>query len=59
MNCAQVARCVGVTAQTVRRWESGDFRPRRAAFARLIRALELPELQQSMSGDRPFAGAAS
>lgn len=48
MNCAQVARCVGVTAQTVRRWESGDFRPRHATLARLVRVLELPELQQMM-----------
>lgn len=57
MNCAQVARCVGVTAQTVRRWESGDFRPRRAVVARLIRALQLPELQELTTRDMPFSAA--
>jgi transcriptional regulator with XRE-family HTH domain len=44
LNCAEVGRCVGVTGQTVRRWESGDFRPRPATLERLARALALPQL---------------
>jgi transcriptional regulator with XRE-family HTH domain len=42
---AQVARCVGVTAQTVRRWEGGDFRPRRVALGRLSRVLQVPGIE--------------
>jgi transcriptional regulator with XRE-family HTH domain len=44
LNRAEVGRCVGVTGQTVRRWEGGDFRPRRAILERLARALALPQL---------------
>jgi len=44
LNRAQLARCVGVTAQTVRRWEHGDFRSRPLTRARLVTALHLPQL---------------
>jgi transcriptional regulator with XRE-family HTH domain len=35
LTAEQLARCVGVTGQTVRRWENGDFHPRRVTMARL------------------------
>lgn len=46
---AELARCVGVTAPTIRRWELGDFRPRPVARRRLAAALELPQLQSPRS----------
>ena len=35
LTCEQLARCVGVTGQTIRRWEKGDFRPRWSTLDRL------------------------
>jgi transcriptional regulator with XRE-family HTH domain len=42
LNAAQLGRCVGVTGQTVRKWESGEFRPKKRTRARLM--LVLPAL---------------
>jgi len=42
---AALARCVGLTAQTFRRWELGSGRPRPATRRRLVSALQLPQIQ--------------
>lgn len=42
LNRKQVALAVGVTPRTVRRWASGEMRPRNSHLLRLASVLDIP-----------------